>query len=162
MLFRSGSRTWEFRLSEEQQFPPLKRTPPEAKISEFAANQEVLRMLRMCALVTLLFSATWVTANRGLIVVDCGAGQSLNRTLAKMDKFEPATVRVKGTCTEYVLIDGFNDLTLKGVQGATLQQPSTNPQPNSYVLSIRASRGVTVSGLAVHSLPSIFSGIGIG
>jgi hypothetical protein len=119
-------------------------------------------MLRMCALVTLLFSATWVTANRGLIVVDCGAGQSLNRTLAKMDKFEPATVTVKGTCTEYVLIDGFNDLTLKGVQGATLQQPSTNPQPNSYVLSIRASRGVTVSGLAVHSLPSIFSGIGIG
>jgi len=48
------------------------------------------------------------------------------------------------------------------VQGATLQQPSTNPQSNSYVLSIRASRSVTVSGLAVNSLPTIFSAIGIG
>ena len=118
-------------------------------------------MLRMCALVTLLFAANWVTANPVPIIVDCGAGQSLNRTLAKMDKFAPATVTVKGTCTEYVLVDGFNDLTLIGVQGAALQQPGT-AQSNSYVLSIQASRGVTVSGLAVHSLPSIFSGIGIG
>lgn len=119
-------------------------------------------MLRMCALVTLLFAANWVTAKPVPILVDCGAGQSLNNTLAKMDKFTPATVAVKGTCSEYVLIDGFNDLTLNGMQGATLQQPSTNPQSNPYVLSIKASRGVTVSGLAVHSLPSIFSGIGIG
>jgi hypothetical protein len=79
-----------------------------------------------------------------------------------MDKFSPATVTVKGTCTEYVLIDGFSGLTLQGAEGAALQQPATNPHSNSYVLSIQASRGVTVSGLAVHSLPSIFSGIGIG
>jgi len=94
--------------------------------------------------------------------VDCDAGQSLNRTLAKMDKFTPATVTVKGTCTEYVLIDGFNGLTLNAVQGATLQQPNTNPQSNPYVLSIKASRGVTVLGLAVHSSSSLFSSIGIG
>jgi len=120
-------------------------------------------MSRIIALMTLLFAATWVTASPGQIVVDCGAGQSLNNTLAKMDKHSAATVLVKGTCTELVLIDGFNDLTLNGVQGAALQQPSTNPPPpSSYVLSIKASRGVTVSGLTVRSLPTIFSGIGIG
>jgi hypothetical protein len=119
-------------------------------------------MLRVCAWVTLLFAANWVTATPAPIMVDCGAGQSLNSTLAKMDKLVPATVTVKGTCSEFVLVDGFNGLTLNGVQGATLQQPSTNPQSNAYVLSIHASRSITVSGLAVNSLPSIFSGIGIG
>jgi hypothetical protein len=113
------------------------------------------------ALGILLLSSVWVSAVP-IPTVDCDAGQSLNRTLAKLDKFTPATVTVKGTCTEYVLLDGFNDLTINGVQGATLQQPGTNPQNNSYVLSIRASRSITVSGLAVHSLPSIFSSIGIG
>jgi hypothetical protein len=96
------------------------------------------------------------------LTVDCDAGQSLNRTLANMDKLIPAKVMVKGTCTEYVLIDGFNNLTLVGVSGAALQQPGTNPQSRSYALSIRSSRSVTVSGLTVHSLPSVFSGIGIG
>jgi hypothetical protein len=43
-----------------------------------------------------------------------------------------------------------------------LVQPSTNPQNDSYVLSIHASRSITVSGLAVESQPTIFSGIGIG
>jgi hypothetical protein len=118
-------------------------------------------MLRSIALVILVLSSICASANLTL-PVDCDAGQSLNRTLEKMNKFIPATVTVKGTCTEYVLVDGFNALTLKGVQGATLQQPSTNPQSNSYVLSIRASRSLTVSGLAVHSLPSVFSAIGIG
>jgi hypothetical protein len=116
----------------------------------------------MCALVSLLFAASSVIASPVPISVDCGAGQSLNRTLARLDKFAAATVTIKGTCTEFVLVDGFNDLTLHGVQGAVLQQPATNPHSNSYVLSIRASRGVTVSGLAVHSLPTIFSSIGIG
>src|SRR5262245_4643145 len=82
--------------------------------------------------------------------VDCNAGQSLNSTLAKMAKFTPATVTVRGTCTEFVLVEGFDGLTLNGVQGATLQQPATNPQSNPYVLSIRASRSVTVTGLAVR------------
>jgi len=71
------------------------------------------------ALGTLLLSSGWVSAVP-IPTVDCDAGQSLNRTLAKLDKFTPATVTVKGTCTEYVLLDGFSDLTINGVQGATL------------------------------------------
>ena len=118
-------------------------------------------MMRLVALAMLLLSALWAAAAPP-VTVDCDAGQSLSRTLAKMDRLTPATVNIKGTCTEYVLVEGFNDLTLHGVQGATLQQPSTNPKSNPYVLSIKGSRGITVSGLAVHSLASsIFSAIGI-
>ena len=95
-------------------------------------------MLRSIALAALVFSSICSSADV-TTSVDCGAGQSLNHTLAKMNKLIPATLRIKGTCTEYVLVDGFNDLTLNGVQGANIQQPSTNPQSNSYVLSIRAS-----------------------
>src|ERR1700736_6726925 len=110
-------------------------------------------MMRFALLATLLFVAVWATATSA-VTVNCDAGQSLSQALANLDKLTPATVTVKGTCTEYVLIDGFNNLTLNAVQGATLQQPSTNPENNQYVLSIRASRSVTVSGLAVHSLPT--------
>jgi hypothetical protein len=82
--------------------------------------------------------------------------------LAKLNKQIPTTVFVQGTCTEFVTVDGFEGLTLKGQPGTVLQQPATNPQSNSYVLSITGSRGITVSGITVQSLPSIFSGIGIG
>jgi len=119
-------------------------------------------MLRSFAL-TLgsLFLASVCVSALPSTTVDCDAGQSLNSTLAKMAKFTPATITVKGTCTEFVLVQGFDGLTLNGVPGVTLQQPATNPHSNSYVLSIRASRSVTVSGLTVRSDSSIFSSIGI-
>jgi hypothetical protein len=96
------------------------------------------------------------------VSVNCNNGQSLSSTLAKLDKQVPTTVFVQGTCTEFVTVDGFESLTIKGRPGTVLQQPATNPQSNSYVLSITGSRGITVSGITVQSLPSIFSGIGIG
>jgi hypothetical protein len=104
----------------------------------------------------------WVSAD-STADVDCDAGQSLNRTLAKMGKFGPATVRFKGTCTEYVLVDGFENLTITGLTGAAIQQPATDPPTSPiYVLSVKASKGVTLSGFALHSRSSAFSGIGIG
>jgi len=119
-------------------------------------------MKRFVALVALLFSATSTFAFQTR-TVNCSEGQSLNLTLATLLKFLPATVTIQGTCTEYVLIQGFDNLTLTGAPGATLQQPGTNPPSSSpYVLSIKASRNVTVSGVAVRSLPSAFSSIGIG
>ena len=119
-------------------------------------------MKRFVALVALLFSATSTFAIQTR-TVNCSEGQSLNLTLATLIKFLPATVTIQGTCTEYVLIQGFNDLTLTAAPGATLQQPSTNPPSGAgFVLSINASRNVTVTGLAVHSLPSVLSSIGIG
>jgi hypothetical protein len=96
------------------------------------------------------------------VSVDCNSGQSLSATLAKLNKQIPNTVIVQGTCTEFVTVDGFEGLTLTGRSGMVLQQPATNPQSNAYVLSITGSRGITVSGITVQSLPTIFSGIGIG
>jgi hypothetical protein len=117
-------------------------------------------MMRVLAFVTLLFSSVWAAANP-TPTVNCDAGQSLNRTLAKMEKFTPATVTFTGTCTEYVLVDGFTGLTLKGVHGATIEQPATPPTSTFYVLSVKASRSVTLSGFAVHSQPNVTSTIGI-
>jgi hypothetical protein len=118
-------------------------------------------MLRSIALATLVLSSIWASADP-IPVVDCNRGQSLNRTLSKIEKFEPATVKFKGTCTEYVVIDGFDNLTLKGLPGATIQQPAANtPTTPLYVLRVLASRGVTLSGFTVQSLPSVFSAIGI-
>ena len=96
------------------------------------------------------------------VTVNCNNGQSLNGTLATLNKQTPHTVIVQGTCTEFVTVDGFEGLTLIGQSGATIQQPATNPQNNSYVLSVTGARGLVVSGLTVNSLSSILSGIGIG
>jgi hypothetical protein len=120
-------------------------------------------LMRLVGVISiLLLTSAALGANAPAVTVNCDNGQSLSGTLAKLNKQVPATVNVRGTCTEYVTIDGFESLTLAGQSGAVLQQPDTNPLNNSYVLSITGSRGITVTGLTVHSQPSIFSGIGIG
>src|SRR5260370_41944650 len=119
-------------------------------------------MMRFFALAALLFSATQAFADQTR-TVNCDEGQSLNFTLATLTKLQLASVTVKGTCTEYVLVDRVYDLTLTGTPGATLQQPSPPPPPGlSFVLSIKASRSMSVINLAFHSLPSALSSIGIG
>jgi hypothetical protein len=119
-------------------------------------------MMRPLALGILLFSTVWAAAAPAPNV-NCDKGQSLNAALAKMNKFSPGTVVFTGTCNEYVVVDGFENLTLTGVQGATIQQPSTPPPPGlSFVLSVQASRSVSLSGFAVHSQPAVTSCIGIG
>ena len=123
-------------------------------------------VLAAIASAALFVSATSVFAQQTR-VVNCNTGQSINHALATLDNLVPATVTVQGTCTEYVLVDGFDNLTLTGMPGATLQQPNTNPPTlPAYVLSIKASTNVTVSGLAVRTLPSLpnalLSSVGIG
>ena len=118
--------------------------------------------MRFVALVTLLFSATSAFAQQTR-TVNCTAGQSITPALASLNKLAPATVTVQGTCTEYVLVEGFNNLTLTGAPGATLQQPSTPPPPApAFLLSIKASRSVSVTNLACHSLSSVLGSIGVG
>ena len=112
--------------------------------------------------VLLVLVATFVMADP--MVVNCDQGQSLNRTLAKLNKNIPASVLVMGTCSEYVRISGFDRLTLKGLQGATLVQPGVDPGDGLaiHVLSIEASRSITVDGFAIRSGASALAGIGIG
>jgi len=116
--------------------------------------------MRFGGVISVLFLVSSAfTQNGPTITVHCDHGQSLNGTLSKLNKDLPTTILVQGTCTEYVTIDGFENLTITGQSGAAIQQPVTNPK-NIPLISITASQEVTVSGLAVHS-PST-SGFGIG
>jgi len=116
-------------------------------------------MRRILALLALLLANTLVMATT--TNVNCDAGQSISHTLSTLNKNAPNTVFVKGTCTEYVVIDGFEGLTISGTKGATLQQPSTAASNLIQLMTISASRSVTVSGLVMHSLPSAFTSIGV-
>jgi hypothetical protein len=95
------------------------------------------------------------------ITVDCNNGQSLNATLAKLSRQTAYTVSVNGTCTEYVQVIDFESLTLKGLAGAALVQPSTGPG-NGYLLFIESSRSVTVDGFSMQAGTGSGSVIGIG
>lgn len=127
-----------------------------------------MKYTMLLVLVVCAFVVTPVFAGDGAggepITVNCANGQSLNGTLSRLPKLFPITVVVTGTCTEYVTINGFDGLTLKGAPGATLQQPATTPSNGLgvWVLSIGASQSVTVDGFAIHSGPSALGGIGIG
>ncbi len=86
------------------------------------------------------------------VTVNCGDGQSLNRALSRLGKHVPATVTVIGTCSEYVQVLGFQNLTLRGLQGASIIEPSTGAGNSSLgVLFIGASSSVTVSGFNIQS-----------
>lgn len=124
-------------------------------------NSQEICMFQRAALPILLLAAVSAFAVQSP-TVDCAAGQTIRRALTGIDKTQPSTLTIKGTCTEYVLLEGFNNLTVNGLEGATLQQPDTTPPTNpGYVLLIRASRSVTISGLAIRALPTIFSSIGV-
>lgn len=120
--------------------------------------------LRFAGAISVLFLVSAAFADNGpTIPVNCDKGQSLNKTVSKLNKDFPTTILLQGTCNEYVTIDGFENLTINGQSGATIQ-PSAAPAPGNVtsVVSITGSRGVTISGIAVHSLPSVFAGIAIG
>src|SRR3974377_2228603 len=89
-------------------------------------TRRCIPMLRSIALATLVLSSVWAFADPSP-VVDCGRGRWLHTPLSKMQKFEPATLKFKGTCTEFVVIDGFDNLTLTALPGATIQQPTHTP-----------------------------------
>lgn len=118
----------------------------------------------LLALTFFTFAVTPAFGQIGPIPVNCAIGQSLNQTLSKIRNLKSVTVVVTGTCTEYVTVDGFDGLTLKGAPGAALQQPATTPSnvPGPWVLSIGASHSVTVDGLNIHSGTTALAGIGIG
>jgi len=97
------------------------------------------------------------------VAVDCTSGQSLNRTLSKLDKQVATTVSVTGTCTEYVQVSGFQNLTLKGLPGAALVQPATSAgKLIGAVLTIVSSANVTVDGFSLQADTTTAVGIGHG
>src|SRR5215831_5691111 len=111
----------------------------------------------------LLLALTGIAASQQIapapITVDCSKGQSLSQALAKLDKHTPTTALVNGTCTEAVQVIGFENLTLKGLPGATLVQPSTS---GSSALTILSSRSVLVINFSVQGTTASAIGIGHG
>jgi len=125
------------------------------------STQVLPALMRFGGVISVLFLVSSAFPQAGpTIPVYCDQGQSLNGTLSRLNKDLPITILVHGTCTEFVLIDGFENLTINGQSGSAIQQPVTNPHGYFNVISITASQEVTVSGLAVHS-PSV-SAFGIG
>src|SRR5215467_13835557 len=97
------------------------------------------------------------------ITVDCNKGQSLNTTLAKLNRQTPYTVSVNGTCTEWVQVIGFHNLLLKGLTGATLVQPSTGGgNLANDTLYIQSSQSVQVEGFNLQANANGLPNIGIG
>jgi len=114
----------------------------------------------------LLFGLTIVAAAQQPastpITVDCSKGQSLNQTLAKLNRQTPYTVSVNGTCTEFVQVIGFHNLVLRGQPGATLAQPSTGGGSLfNATLYIGASQSVQVEGLTFDGSAGGLANIGI-
>ncbi|HKW18325.1 MAG TPA: right-handed parallel beta-helix repeat-containing protein [Terriglobales bacterium] len=108
------------------------------------------------------FFTSKLAAQNFPILVNCDAGQSLSRVLSRVPKELPITVNVRGTCTEYLTIVGFEHFTLKGDPGATLQQPSTTPPGGvPSLISIEASHSVTIDGFAIHTASPALAGIAI-
>jgi hypothetical protein len=120
-------------------------------------NGGILALLILAASVALAETPTQS------ITVDCNSGQSLNRTLSQLNKLTPSTVAVNGTCTEYVQVIGFENLTLKGMAGATLLQP-TSGAGNLFnsLLYIGSSRSVSVEGFHIQADTVTVPAVGIG
>ena len=114
----------------------------------------------------LLFALTYIAAAQQPastpITVDCSKGQSLNKTLAKLNPQTAYTVSVSGTCTEFVQVIGFHNLVLKGQPGATLVQPSTGGGSIfNATLYIGSSQSVQVEGFTVDGSAGTLANIGI-
>jgi len=97
------------------------------------------------------------------ITVDCSKGQSLNQTLAKLNRQTFYTVSVNGTCTEFVQVVGFHNLLLKGLPGATVVQPGTGGG-NTFnaTLYVESSQSVQIEGFTVQGNTGTLPDIGIG
>jgi hypothetical protein len=100
------------------------------------------------ASILLVLTANAATAD---VLVNCDRGQSLNHTLEVLPRTAPPTVVVSGTCTEFVSVSRFDGLTLVGRNGAVLRQPASVPSTLTGVLSVAASRSVTIDGLTIAS-----------
>ncbi|KAA6465172.1 hypothetical protein DYQ86_04270 [Acidobacteria bacterium AB60] len=122
-------------------------------------------MKHVYGVILLAMAAAMVVPAQSISInVNCNNGQSLNRVLSRLERQVAVTVTVTGTCSEFVQVAGFDNLTLRGAAGASITQPAAtaNTLPVA-VLAIGASRSVTVSGLAIQATGTAGpSAIGIG
>jgi hypothetical protein len=103
--------------------------------------------VRFAVLAILAFS---LTAGATTIAVDCGAKKdnSINAALASLVKQGPHIINITGTCNENVFIENFDDVTLAGSGGASI---NFVPGPDSFqAIFVTRSRSVTIHDLIIN------------
>jgi hypothetical protein len=84
--------------------------------------------------------------------IDCTSG-SLATELSKLDRSIINEVKFSGPCIEDIVIEGFRDLTLTGLDGASITATNFDPEDSgqsTVALTIRDSR-VTVQTVTINS-----------
>ncbi len=105
---------------------------------------------KSASLAGLMVLALSLTAGATTVAVDCGAKKdnSINAALAGLAKQGPHTINITGTCNENVVIENFDDVTLAGSAGASL---NFVPGPDNFqVIFISRSRNVTIRDLTIN------------
>lgn len=126
--------------------------------SVYSGNRAGGSALRHAA--ALLAAAFWLLLSSGLakgadINVDCSKPNAKVKTitaaLAQLDKRVENTIRVSGTCTEWVRIGNFENLTLTANKEASISAPTT-PPPEGYpdLLFVYGSGTVIVKGFTIN------------
>lgn len=95
--------------------------------------------------------AAGVLAHADTANVNCQAKKdnSINAALGSLTKQGPHTVNISGTCTEAVVIDHFDDVSLVGTPGASINLPA-DPTGATTVISVTNSRNVQVHDITVN------------
>ena len=107
--------------------------------------------------VLVLFASTASAANVS-VDSDHPKKNTIQAALDSLKKQGPHTVTVSGTCVEYVVISGFDDLNLIANPGASINDPHPGA-PEGSMVSIFTSHVVVVDGFTVNGG---FSGIQCG
>jgi hypothetical protein len=98
---------------------------------------------------SLLVLAAGLSVEAATVTVDCTQGQSLAAALNSLNPRGPNTVNVRGACAEWVDVQRFDRLTLRGRRGsAAITQPSTGS--GVAPLEIHNSRNVVVRDLTIE------------
>lgn len=106
--------------------------------------------IRKVPLVSLIALALALSASATTVAVNCNAKKdnSITAALASLVKQGPHTINITGTCNENVFIENFDDVTLAGSGGASI---NFVPGPDNYqVIGISRSRSVTIHDLIIN------------
>lgn len=108
-----------------------------------------LRIAYVLAAVCLWLAGT-LSAYGADVTVDCNKKKTITEALAGLSKQGPNTIHVSGTCNEAVTIDGYEDLTVIGNPGASINDPTPSDLEDNDVVDISQSRNVTVQGFTIN------------
>lgn len=105
----------------------------------------------LCLIVVFLMSAAAAAEE---VIVDCGKKkQSISAALAGLPKQGPHTIRVRGECHELVVIDRRDDLTIVGMDGASIFDPTPEENPENerdLVVLITESSRIQLENLGIY------------